>query len=148
MANTCIVYPTILLGHRYDLDPPATLLRYPLRPCGPPPLRGGPVFLEVSRLYAHAGWTGLFNVLPPPLRGGAPGSGHSSGFSAQAVAAGFVAGLDGLLVAGKEDLVGRVGQVRAAGQVELFGVDVADVGLRSEERRVGKECRSRWSPYH
>ena len=27
---------------------------------------------------------------------------------------------------------------------------VADVGrpARSEERRVGKECRSRWSPYH
>ena len=23
-----------------------------------------------------------------------------------------------------------------------------DVVLRSEERRVGKECRSRWSPYH
>jgi len=24
-----------------------------------------------------------------------------------------------------------------------------EVGLgRSEERRVGKECRSRWSPYH
>jgi len=23
-----------------------------------------------------------------------------------------------------------------------------DVLLRSEERRVGKECRSRWSPYH
>src|SRR5260221_10167531 len=22
------------------------------------------------------------------------------------------------------------------------------MGLRSEERRVGKECRSRWSPYH
>ena len=21
-------------------------------------------------------------------------------------------------------------------------------GARSEERRVGKECRSRWSPYH
>ena len=21
-------------------------------------------------------------------------------------------------------------------------------GTRSEERRVGKECRSRWSPYH
>ena len=30
-------------------------------------------------------------------------------------------------------------------------VDYADLGLtaeRSEERRVGKECRSRWSPYH
>src|SRR3712207_9122702 len=24
----------------------------------------------------------------------------------------------------------------------------ADPRLRSEERRVGKECRSRWSPYH
>ena len=22
------------------------------------------------------------------------------------------------------------------------------IPLRSEERRVGKECRSRWSPYH
>src|SRR2546422_11196914 len=27
------------------------------------------------------------------------------------------------------------------------GVPV-DVVIRSEERRVGKECRSRWSPYH
>ena len=24
----------------------------------------------------------------------------------------------------------------------------AAVNVRSEERRVGKECRSRWSPYH
>ena len=31
------------------------------------------------------------------------------------------------------------------------GEFVAIIGLsgaRSEERRVGKECRSRWSPYH
>ena len=27
-------------------------------------------------------------------------------------------------------------------------VELADVLGRSEERRVGKECRSRWSPYH
>ena len=26
--------------------------------------------------------------------------------------------------------------------------DDDDVDGRSEERRVGKECRSRWSPYH
>ena len=28
--------------------------------------------------------------------------------------------------------------------------DIATIpdGSRSEERRVGKECRSRWSPYH
>jgi len=25
---------------------------------------------------------------------------------------------------------------------------ILTVYLRSEERRVGKECRSRWSPYH
>ena len=24
----------------------------------------------------------------------------------------------------------------------------ARIAIRSEERRVGKECRSRWSPYH
>ena len=27
-------------------------------------------------------------------------------------------------------------------------VDEAYAAIRSEERRVGKECRSRWSPYH
>ena len=27
-------------------------------------------------------------------------------------------------------------------------VDHGKTTLRSEERRVGKECRSRWSPYH
>ena len=32
----------------------------------------------------------------------------------------------------------------------LFGYrdDVEKYASRSEERRVGKECRSRWSPYH
>ena len=48
-----------------------------------------------------------------------------------------------------------------AGAVETFktvkfgGYDKAsvdyyieDLKARSEERRVGKECRSRWSPYH
>ena len=29
--------------------------------------------------------------------------------------------------------------------MKLFGINFA---IRSEERRVGKECRSRWSPYH
>ena len=33
---------------------------------------------------------------------------------------------------------------------EIVGdiTDEHDVAVRSEERRVGKECRSRWSPYH
>src|ERR1039457_821831 len=29
-----------------------------------------------------------------------------------------------------------------------FGADIVIESTRSEERRVGKECRSRWSPYH
>ena len=30
----------------------------------------------------------------------------------------------------------------------IFSMEGAIARLRSEERRVGKECRSRWSPYH
>ena len=29
-----------------------------------------------------------------------------------------------------------------------FGGGYVVLPMRSEERRVGKECRSRWSPYH
>ena len=32
--------------------------------------------------------------------------------------------------------------------IELLVVILIIGILRSEERRVGKECRSRWSPYH
>ena len=31
---------------------------------------------------------------------------------------------------------------------ELRSYGVGAMIIRSEERRVGKECRSRWSPYH
>ena len=44
---------------------------------------------------------------------------------------------------------------RAAAKAGIEGLDDTFVGPtaviytdRSEERRVGKECRSRWSPYH
>src|SRR5256885_16712816 len=33
-------------------------------------------------------------------------------------------------------------------QIDFFWGDERHVPPRSEERRVGKECRSRWSPYH
>src|SRR5256886_11621852 len=39
----------------------------------------------------------------------------------------------------------RIPQGRWGEPSDLTG---AAVFLRSEERRVGKECRSRWSPYH
>ena len=32
-------------------------------------------------------------------------------------------------------------------EADVFLVD-GELYVRSEERRVGKECRSRWSPYH
>ena len=35
----------------------------------------------------------------------------------------------------------------SAGVHDLRGIAQIS-GCRSEERRVGKECRSRWSPYH
>ena len=44
-------------------------------------------------------------------------------------------------------------QVNDPAADEVLGVDgyyrtLASDAWRSEERRVGKECRSRWSPYH
>src|SRR5258708_21686235 len=40
-------------------------------------------------------------------------------------------------------------RVMALGQpVLLFDSQATCIPNRSEERRVGKECRSRWSPYH
>ena len=38
---------------------------------------------------------------------------------------------------------------KAPGLGTLFVAgQLIDFGFRSEERRVGKECRSRWSQYH
>src|SRR5689334_24807607 len=38
---------------------------------------------------------------------------------------------------------------RTGTHVLLYARDlIEEEGARSEERRVGKECRSRWSPYH
>src|SRR3712207_9397954 len=38
--------------------------------------------------------------------------------------------------------------VRSRVQAELVRAKLPGDRRRSEERRVGKECRSRWSPYH
>ena len=38
-------------------------------------------------------------------------------------------------------------QVLAKGK-DLIALRIVQIAERSEERRVGKECRSRWSPYH
>ena len=57
--------------------------------------------------------------------------------------------LDSLLRAtepmSRADLAKKTGLTKAAMSVL---VSLYAAMLRSEERRVGKECRSRWSPYH
>ena len=53
-------------------------------------------------------------------------------------------------------LGGLLGTLAVVGRFELllaifggiFVIETLSVIIRSEERRVGKECRSRWSPYH
>src|SRR3712207_6967196 len=42
----------------------------------------------------------------------------------------------------------RVDKATAEKLSEQFIEVLFAPGFRSEERRVGKECRSRWSPYH
>src|SRR2546427_12818426 len=72
--------------------------------------------------------------------------------------AGLAAGLAGLDRREREQVLGREDR-RLESQRDRDGirrprvdlnhrVSAVDVELRSEERRVGKECRSRWSPYH
>src|SRR5256885_15964496 len=43
---------------------------------------------------------------------------------------------------------GRLVRAELTSTVNASVVDCVGEVLRSEERRVGKECRSRWSPYH
>ena len=41
----------------------------------------------------------------------------------------------------------RIDQINAV--LNSYGISsIEEAEKRSEERRVGKECRSRWSPYH
>ena len=59
-----------------------------------------------------------------------------------------------ILPEGSKDLSLKFTQKSSSGEGRLEGEPVsyketgAPVLDRSEERRVGKECRSRWSPYH
>ena len=60
----------------------------------------------------------------------------------------------GLLATNVQDAIDEINA--AAGTVSLVDLgggvyeftDAAGITTRSEERCVGKECRSRWSPYH
>ena len=72
-----------------------------------------------------------------------------------------LAGLDGKRVLDVGCGGGILAESMAVRGAQVTGIDLAEQPLkvaqlhlletgnnRSEERRVGKECRSRWSPYH
>ena len=67
---------------------------------------------------------------------------------------GPIAVFAGMLLAAWIDHFTRVGWVAlvilGALTAAALAIDTlaSVIGARSEERRVGKECRSRWSPYH
>ena len=42
----------------------------------------------------------------------------------------------------------KIGNLMDIGKWARDGIQKGQETNRSEERRVGKECRSRWSPYH
>ena len=46
------------------------------------------------------------------------------------------------------DLIGGTPLLELANLEAKEALPAKIYGKRSEERRVGKECRSRWSPYH
>src|SRR2546430_2391724 len=49
----------------------------------------------------------------------------------------------------REQVLEVLARVREGQRPDLRNKDFRGLDLsRSEERRVGKECRSRWSPYH
>ena len=73
------------------------------------------------------------------------------GVSATAVAAAPAAGAaagDGAGAAAEEEQTEFDVVLQSAGDKKIQVIKVVRAATRSEERRVGKECRSRWSPYH
>ena len=59
--------------------------------------------------------------------------------------------IQGITEAHKEENAPLILQVSAGARKYAkhnYLIKLVEAVLRSEERRVGKECRSRWSPYH
>ena len=52
------------------------------------------------------------------------------------------------IATGKVEIIADKLEILSKAKTLPFVLDDASLTTRSEERRVGKECRSRWSPYH
>ena len=52
--------------------------------------------------------------------------------------------INNIMLDGKKGVAQKI----VYGAFDRIANETGKEALRSEERRVGKECRSRWSPYH
>src|SRR4051794_29353126 len=78
-------------------------------------------------------------VIVPAISGKRHVSGHGSGLVLTLALSCFI---------GSFIVIRARGTRLDRGDAALAPTIAALVVMRSEERRVGKECRSRWSPYH
>src|SRR3712207_7981931 len=64
------------------------------------------------------------------------------------MASGGTIELSGFKLKGEKGFYTALHGIHGAEAITAFLNDPRVPQIRSEERRVGKECRSRWSPYH
>ena len=74
--------------------------------------------------------------------------GSWGGLALALLGAGLAAVLSGIGSAKGTGMAGEAGAGLLCQDPGKFGKVMILQVIRSEERRVGKECRSRWSPYH
>src|SRR2546430_5215950 len=79
----------------------------------------------------------FFRRFIPRQQPGVPGPGPGPRSESRSLGSGFILSADGYIMTNAHVLEG-------ADEINVRFTDKR----RSEERRVGKECRSRWSPYH
>src|SRR2546430_4245759 len=123
------------------------------------PVRGHSEIRHVSKFYGQwggdthleqIGVEGLLRLLDEEVRDGVTELACHPGYVEAGFRSSYGAERDVELRTRSEE---RVRQAIRQREIELIGFrdlpGLAKSGLRrSEERRVGKECRSRWSPYH
>ena len=113
-------------------------------------LGAGTMGARIAAHFANAGVpTYLLDIVPPGADGPDRNKISVAGLEAakkSKPAAFFEPGLARLVTVGNfEDDLKRLSEVDWI--IEAV-VENLEIKRRSEERRVGKECRSRWSPYH
>src|SRR3989449_7914725 len=120
------------------------VVRAILAALGRPPADGKPW----ARVDGNVAATGASHARRDPLRAAGPGHGTAAGGLAIQALLGPVAVVTHPYLDTRlkydPDYDGKKDRVIAGRTAEAY----VDARWRSEERRVGKECRSRWSPYH